>query len=342
MAQSERRGGSRANRLSSHAVGATIPHTDPMLENFRLRVFREVAQRQSFRRAAEVLYITQPAVTQQIKALESDLQQRLFDRSGGRVRLTEAGQQLLSYAQRSHALLDEAQERVAAVGGRMRGTLVIAASTTVAQYLLPRLMASFAQEHPEVGLQLESSNTERVVEHVAAGEAALGLIEGPAHRPDLLLEPWIEDELVLVVPAAHPWAGRAVSPAELRSAMLLLREQGSGTRAVLEAALAEAGLRLDTLQVGMELGSTETLLACIEAGLGVGFASRFALRRQRRLRTLAVARLQGVRVTRQLSLLRQRGPEVPSPASAFADHLRMYARQRADRHGTLPKTRQQR
>ena len=308
-----------------------MAHTGEVLENFRLRVFREVATRGSFRRAAEVLYVTQPAVTQQIKALETELRQRLFDRGGGQVRLTDAGRTLLTFAERSGALLRQAEESVAAVEGRVQGTLLVAASTTIAQYLLPRLLASFAARHPEVALQLESANTERVVERVAAGGAALGLIEGPAHRSDLLIEPWIQDELVLVVPGDHAWAGRDIAPAELRSAGLLMREQGSGTRAVLEAALAGAGMPVETLRISMELGSTEALLACVEAGLGVGFASRFALRRQRKLGTLAIAKLAGVTVSRELKLLRQRGPDGGGPAPAFYDHLLLYAQRREER-----------
>lgn len=315
-----------------------LPHTGQVLENFRLRVFREVAARQSFRRAAEVLYITQPAVTQQIKALEEELQQRLFDRSGGRVRLTSAGTLLLGFAERSGALLHGAEEAVAALEGRVQGTLTVAASTTVAQYLLPRLLATFARQHPEVALQLESANTEQVVARVAEGGAMLGLIEGPAHRPDLLVEPWVRDELVLVVPAGHPWAGREIAPFELRSAPLLLREQGSGSRAVVEAALATVSLPVDTLRIAMELGSTEALLACVEAGLGVGFASRFALRRQRRLGTLAISRLADVRIAREFRLLRLRGPKSHGPAAAFRDHLLLYAQRRAARRRRVQKT----
>ena len=304
-----------------------------MLENSRWRVLREVARRRSYRRAAEVLYLTQPAITQNIKALEAELGRRLFDREGGRVGLTLAGEVLLEVAERSEEVLREAETRLAALEGRVEGQLAIAASTTIAQYVLPRLLGSFAKRYPGVTLQLESSNTEVVVERVAVGGAALGLIEGPAHRPDLQLERWMTDELVAVVPARHAWAGREIPPAALREATLLMREQGSGSRAVLEAALRAAGVPLETLRVGMELGSTEALLACVEAGLGVGFASRFALRRQRRLGTLATVRLTGVRVRRELRLLCRRGPPGGGPVEAFAEHLRLYAMRRAARLG---------
>src|SRR6201986_682365 len=176
---------------------------DQVLENFRLRVFREVANQASFRRAAEVLYVTQPAVTQQIKALEEELGSRLFDRSGGKVRLTAAGEVLLRHAGEAEATLSRAIEEIGSLEGEVRGALRVAASTTIAQYVLPRLQAEFARQHQGVRLELESANTQHVVEAVANGDAPIGLIEGPAHNQELVVERWFEDELVLVYPGGH-------------------------------------------------------------------------------------------------------------------------------------------
>ena len=227
-----------------------------MLENFRLRVFREVASQASFRRAAEVLYITQPAVTQQIKALEEELGSRLFDRSGGRVRLTAAGEVLLRHASEAEATLSRAVEEIGSLEGEVRGALRVAASTTIAQYVLPRLLAEFARQHQGVQLELESANTQRVVEAVANGDAPIGLIEGPAHNQELVVERWLEDELVLVVPAGHEWADEEIALSALGSAKLLVRERGSGTREVIEQALKRAGAPIQRMQIAMELGST--------------------------------------------------------------------------------------
>jgi DNA-binding transcriptional LysR family regulator len=296
-----------------------------VLENFRLRVFREVAKQASFRRAAEVLYITQPAVTQQIKALEEELGARIFDRSGGKVRLTAAGEILLRRAVEAEATLSRAIEEIGSLEGEVRGALRVAASTTIAQYVLPRLLAEFTLQHPGAKLELESANTQRVVEAVAQGEAPIGLIEGPAHRQELAVERWLEDELVLVVPAGHEWANEEIALSALRSAALLVRERGSGTREVLEQALKRAGAPISKLQVAMELGSTETLLACVEAGLGVGFASRFALERQRALGTLATVKVKGLRVVREFSLVHARGPKSNGVAGAFAAYLTAFA-----------------
>lgn len=297
-----------------------------MLENFRLRVFREVADQASFRRAAEVLYITQPAVTQQIKALEEELGSRLFDRSGGKVRLTAAGEVLLRRAGEAETTLNRAIEEIGSLEGEVRGALHIAASTTIAQYVLPRLLAEFARQHQGVRLELESANTQRVVEAVVSGEAPIGLIEGPAHRQELVVERWLEDELVLVVPAGHEWAEEEIAVSTLGAAKLLVREQGSGTREVIEHALKRAGAPIHGTQIAMELGSTEALLACVQAGLGVGFASRFALERQRALRTLAVVKVKGLRISRDFSMVHPRGPKTNSVAGIFAAHLAAFAR----------------
>jgi DNA-binding transcriptional LysR family regulator len=298
-------------------------------------VFREVASQASFRRAAEVLYITQPAVTQQIKALEEELGSRLFDRSGGKVRLTAAGEVLLRHAGEAEATLSRAVEEIGSLEGEVRGALRVAASTTIAQYILPRLLAEFARQHQGVRLELESANTQRVVEAVANGDAPIGLIEGPAHRQELVVERWLEDELVLLVPAGHEWAEEEIELSTLGSARLLLREQGSGTREVIEQALKRAGAPIARMQIAMELGSTEALLACVEAGLGVGFASRFSLERQRALGTLAPVKVKGLRIARELSMVHPRGPKTNGVAEIFAAHLTAFARavetQRASR-----------
>ncbi len=297
-----------------------------MLENFRLRVFREVALRRNFRRAAEALFITQPAVTQHIKALESELQTALFDRGTTGVRLTSAGEALLRRAEESEKLLSQAAEDISALRGEVSGTLRLAASTTIAQYILPGVLGDFLRQHGSVDLALESANTATVVQRVLEGDVTLGLIEGPAHRTQLHVSEWLRDELVLVVPPGHEWAEKKIRPTDLSEANLLLRESGSGTREVLEEALAAVAAPFTRGRAHMELSSTEALLACIEAGLGVGFASRFAVQRQLRLGTLAIVKVQGLRVRRTLSLARLRTPELRGPAAAFADTLKLFAR----------------
>lgn len=296
-----------------------------MLENFRLTVFRAVAAQRSFRRAAEQLYLSQPAVTQQIKALEDLIGLPLFDRGGREVTLTPAGAQLLRHADESHATLERAAIDLAALKGHLSGTLRIAASTTIAQYILPPLVASFLRLHPEVRIELDSSNTESVADAVVTGRAALGLVEGPPHAGNLRSELWLADELVLLAPPSHEWAGqRSITLQQFASAPLLMRERGSGTREVIETALEGAGFAARDLHIAIELNSTEAILGCIESGAGVGFVSRSAVHRQLAAGSLAIIEVRGLSIHRDLLLLTPAGPEPTGPAAAMLELLRQH------------------
>ncbi len=293
------------------------------LENFRLKVFRAVAEHLSFRKAAEELYLTQPAISLQIKALEEDLGVQLFDRSGGHIRLTEAGSVLQQYTQRANALLDEAERAIAAVTGDHAGHLALGASTTIAQYVLPRLLGEFGKQHPRVLPTLISGNTEQIVGAVERQRIALGLIEGPAHSRDVKTEAFLLDELVLIVPAAHEWAERAsVSSAEITTTPLLMRERGSGTRQVVEMALERKGIRRGALQIVMELDSTEAIKSAVDAGLGVGFISRWALAKDARLgNSFRIVEVEGLRMQREFLVTYPAGPEPQGLAQEFRRFL---------------------
>ncbi len=288
-----------------------------MLENFRIRVFRAVAHHLNFSRAAEELLLTQPAVTQQIKSLEEDLGVPLFDRGGGRISLTAAGEALLPFTDRMKALGEEAYGAVASANGQQGGELALGASQTIAQYLLPSLIATFLRSQPKVHVTVRSGNSDEMLEALLAKKIHLALIEGPEQRKDLHIEPFMEDHLVLVVPAGHEWANHEISLHDLEHEPLLMREFGSGSRRVVEQALTHAGLRLKELRFGMETDSTEGLLSSVEAGLGITFVSRWAVRNQLALGTLKLARVKGLKLGRRFSgrcfylMLRSLHPELP-------------------------------
>ncbi len=287
------------------------------MENFRLKVFRAVVRHLNFSRAAEELLLTQPAVTQQIKALEDEFGVPLFDRSGGRITLTAAGQRLLPYADQLKEISDEAYEMVTSTAGDRAGKLALGASQTVGQYLLPNLIAAFLREHPRVEVTAVSGNTDEMLEALAARRIQLALIEGPALRKDFHIEPFMEDQMVLVAPVGHEWADHEVGIDALKGAPLLMREFGSGSRRVVEAALAKAGLKKKDLRTTMELDSTEGLLSAVEAGLGVTFVSRWAVRNQLSLGTLRVVHVKGLRLSRMFSLAYPAGPVPTGNAGAF-------------------------
>ncbi len=287
------------------------------MENFRLKVFRVVAGHLNFSRAAEELLLTQPAVTQQIKALEDEYGVPLFDRSGGRITLTPSGQALLPYAMRLKEISEEAYIAVASASGKHGGQLTIGASQTIGQYLLPNLVAGFLRENPRVSVTATSGNTDAILEALAAHKIQLALIEGPALRKDIHVEPFMEDQMVLVVPASHEWADHEIELTALKDAPLLMREFGSGSRRVIENALVQAGLGKKDIKIRMELDSTEGLLSAVEAGLGVTFVSRWAVRNQLSLGTLRLARVRGLKLSRMFSIAYPAGPEPNGNANAF-------------------------
>src|SRR5258708_31481251 len=173
------------------------------MENFRLKVFRAVAANLNFRQAAEALYLTQPAVTLQIKALEKELGVPLFDRTENRVALTEAGRILLKHARKVEALTAAPRQELARLVGEEAGDLFAGASTTISQYLLPKLIAQFRISNPKIRLSLLGANTEKIVRGVLDGTLAIGLIEGPSLHRDVAEEPFLADDNCLLLASTH-------------------------------------------------------------------------------------------------------------------------------------------
>jgi DNA-binding transcriptional LysR family regulator len=299
------------------------------VENFRLKVFRAVAAEMSFRKAAEALHLSQPAVSQQVRSLEEEAGVRLFDRGssdghGSQIALTEAGRVLLGYATTAAETMEAARRSLAALDDEVSGELRLGASTTVAQYVLPRILGAFLRQYPQVHLSVVSGNTERIAEAVAEKRVALGIIEGPAMRRDVKTERMIEDEMVLIVAPGHPWArlgagarSGKLSAAELTTAPMLMRERGSGSRRVVERALKKAGIPLRSLRVAMELDSTEAIISGVEAELGVGFVSRCAIGKALRLGTVRIVPVKGLEIVRDFSFIRLAGAEAAGAAAAF-------------------------
>ena len=293
------------------------------LDNFRLVVFRKVADQLSFRKAAEELYLSQPAVSLQIKALEEDLGVQLFDRTGTQIRLTAAGRVLLGYAEQVSSLLHHAEQEITSLSGDHAGHLALGASTTIAQYVLPRLLGEFSRAYPRIQSTLISGNTEHIVEAVENQKIELGFIEGPARSRGVKTEPFLKDELVLIVSTAHEWAELAsIKSADLCSAPLLMRERGSGTRRVVEMALERSGIKRKSLHIVMELDSTEAIKSAVEAGLGIGFISRWAIAKDLRLdNTFRIVEVDGLRIQRDFLIAYPSGPEPLGLAMQFRRFL---------------------
>lgn len=241
----------------------------------RLQVFHAVAKHLSFTKAAEALFMTQPAVTFQIRQLEEHFDTRLFDRAHGRIALTPAGVMALEYAERILGLTGELDTRMKEMSGQVAGTLLIGASTTIAEFLLPRVLGEFKARHPAVIPRLFVANSEAVQARIAERSLDLGFIEGESHLPSLVTDICCEDELQVVCAPSHALAKlKSATPKSLTEHAYISREPGSGTREVIDSYLQKNGVPPDSLQVVMELGSPEALKGLVATGLGFAIMSR--------------------------------------------------------------------
>jgi DNA-binding transcriptional LysR family regulator len=292
------------------------------MENFRLKVFRTVAEKLSFRHAAEALYLTQAAISLQIKALEGELGLQLVHRNGKGVVLTDAGTRLLRYAGQIAEITRDARQELAQFKDPDNGELKVGASTTIAQYVLPTLIGEFMRSERSVKTLVLSGNTDKVAHDLLEGDVAIGVVEGPTWQPLLKAEPFLEDEVVIISAGRHRWANRTISVHQLLESPLILRETGTGTRRVVEAVLRDKGVSVKDLNIVTELDSTEAIKTSVEAGLGFGFVSRRAIRKELMLGTLKEVAVETLRFRRDFSILYPRGPELSGPAGTFLRFLR--------------------
>lgn len=263
-----------------------------------------MARTGSFSKAAQELSVTQPAVTVQIRQLERHCGVSLFDRVRRRGKLTQAGQSLYEYAQRIFALAEEAEQTLELTRGVKAGRLRLTASLTAAAYYLPPLVAAFKQRFPGIQVQLSVDNSRRVAERVLTLGDDLGVLTGDPENPDLVIRPFCEDPLVLIVPPQHPWAGRrTVSLHELQDQPFILREPGSATRALIESRVAAAGV---SLHVTMELGSNEAIKRTVEMGSGVTLISAAIVQREVKAGHLAMLRVREPGLVRRFDLVYHR------------------------------------
>lgn len=253
----------------------------------RLQVFYTVARLLSFTKAAETLHMTQPAVTFQVRQLEEHFNTRLFDRTHNRISLTRAGENVFHYAEKIFELYGEMENAVKEMTGDVSGSLTLGASTTIAEYMLPALLGDFRHKYPDVVVHLKVSNTEGIVSMVENNVIDLGVVEAPVSNKNLVVEVCRNDKLVAIVPNSHDLASRkTVTAAELTHFPFICREEGSGTREVIEEYLEHAeGCPLG-LSIAMELGSPEAVKGAVEAGMGISIVSSATIGKELKLGTL--------------------------------------------------------
>lgn len=280
----------------------------------RLRAFSAVARHGSFSRAAEELYVSQPAVSKHVAALERELGVRLLERGRGGAALTDAGRRLVDYVVRAEALLASGRRALADPG---EGMLSIAASGIPGTYLLPRPLADFARDNPLVEIDLRLSTSGGALELVRAHEFELGIVGGLSPPPELTSEALADDEVILVGPPHL--VGRRLRPRELEDLTWISREEGSATRASLEAALWQIGV---TPRRRLVLDSWEAVKRSAAEGLGVAAVSRFALDEELAAGTLAVLDVRRWRVRRTIAAVYARDVPLTPPAARFLEQLR--------------------
>jgi DNA-binding transcriptional LysR family regulator len=293
------------------------------MDTRQLAAFCAVVERKSFSEAAERLGVSQPAVSQQIRSLEERLGQKLLDRSGRRVEPTEAGSRLYRGAQRLLAQERQLLDDVAGgAEGPLRGQLAIGASTGPGGTVVPVLLCEFADANPEVTVDLSIFDTQTIVDRVARRELELGVVGATPRNRSVAYEPFFRDEVVLVCPPKHRFAGQKVTLDDLRGEPLIVMQEGAGVRQVIEDELRRAGTRLRDLDVRLELGLQESVKSAVEAGHGVTFISRTAVESELTAGTLAGAAVVGVEPSREISLVRAAGRVATRVADAFVEFAR--------------------
>ena len=288
-----------------------------------LLTLRMVVEKGSFSQAAEELEISQPAVSFQIRSLEQKLGQRLLDRSGRRVSLTEPGEVVYRYARRIIGLEAEMERAVEEVGTRIAGRLVMGSTAGPAELLLPRLLGAFHAAYPEVRVSLVVTDTQSVCDRVLDDELEIGVVGAGRSQRGLDFEAFVRDELVLIVPPGHHLADReSVTLDDLVDEPMLMQQEGSGVRSALEAAMREGGLRDRDLDVQMELGLQQSVKAAVLDGFGITVISRLAVEHE-----VGEGRLVAVAITepplfRDFSIVRHTGRTPRRLATAFLDFAR--------------------
>lgn len=283
-----------------------------------LRLFAAVVENGGFTKAATTLNLSQPAISKSLGELERNLSLTLIDRSGRSVKLTDAGRALYERARELFGVERMAEQELRELRGLKRGVLRIAASTTIATYMLPPFLGRFHLRHPRVRIQAASANTRSVLRMLLESRVDVALVEGPVSHPRVEVHSWRDDELVVIAPPDHHLLARNdVDVAMLARESFLVREPGSGTRVVSARALALRGVRLTNT---MRVGGTESIKQGVAAGLGLAIVSRAAAADQLALGKIAVLLVNDLVIRRTLTKIKLRG-RIPTAAARELEFL---------------------
>ncbi|HEY5390898.1 MAG TPA: LysR substrate-binding domain-containing protein [Hanamia sp.] len=276
--------------------------------DFRLKVFQTVAKRLNFTKAAGELYITQPAVTKHIHELENHFKVKLFDRNGSKIKLTPAGETLLRETDQLFSFYQNLEFEMAGFSHKQKGKLRLGASTTVAQYVLPPVLASFHKKIPDVQITLTNNNTEKIENALKNKEIDLGIIEGRSKNTSIKYTEFIKDEIVLVSSNKNSlFKKETIQPQELKSIPLLLREPGSGTLEVIAHSLKNTGIRLRDLNVEMQLSSTESIKSYLLHSNTMAFLSIHSVLNELKKNEFRIIDIKGLDIERYFYFIQLHG-----------------------------------
>ncbi|HEY9812730.1 MAG TPA: LysR family transcriptional regulator [Candidatus Sericytochromatia bacterium] len=291
----------------------------------QLRILKAIAAEGSFKRAADSLYVSQPAVSLQVQNLERQLDVPLFDRGGRRAQLTEAGHLLLSYGEKILSLCQETCRAIEDLQNLQGGTLIVGASQTTGTYLLPRMIGMFRQQYPDVAVQLHVHSTRRTAWSVANGQVDLAIIGGevPAELHEALqMVPYAEDELALILPSFHPLAkNNNIQKEDLYKLQFIALDSQSTIRKVIDQVLTRSDIETKRLKIEMELNSIEAIKNAVQAGLGAAFVSLSAIEKELQMGVLHRAQIEDIVVKRMLSVIFNPNRYRSKAAEAFTNEI---------------------
>ncbi len=295
------------------------------MEDHKLKVFCTVAETKSFSKTSEIIHLTQPAVSLQIQALEELYETKLFDRSSSSISLTPAGEVLYKFSKDILALYAELEKEIGKLTGLIKGSITIGASTTIGNYVLPRIIVDFKKNHPKIKINALIGNTKRILDLLNSGVIDLGLVEGETSRHKIKVESLITDELALIIPSYHPWAKKkVVSVLEIPKEPFIMREEGSGTRQMIEKYLASHGIKINDMRIALVLGGTESIKEAVENGIGISIVSRWAARKEVRYGTIKLITPKEEKILREFTLVMPKNAVVSHAVDEFLSFIKSY------------------
>ncbi|WP_373895245.1 LysR family transcriptional regulator [Virgibacillus natechei] len=291
-----------------------------------LKMFCQVIEEGSISQAARIGYISQPAVTSKIRQLEKHYDTELFDRTGGKLHLTESGSVLYPYAKEIIDFFNQSEEAVNGITNLEASTLNIGASLTIGEYLLPGILGEFQKKNRNLKLNLAIGNTPSIVAQLENRDIDIALVEGIVTHDDFYIEKFAEDELIMVIPSNHRWNDRSeISIEELPEEKMIWREKNAGIREIVENVLQENNV-LEKVKSYMELGSTQSIKSAVEAGMGIGILPKLSVKRELELGVLKHVTISDIRITRDLSVVKIASRFPKKSMNSFIFHLKKVTR----------------